>query len=69
MNTFKVGDEVIVAGAGTGRIEEILPPFYEGDRRGRRIRVNHGATRCSECGRLKPERREWHAEMHVSKRL
>ena len=60
---LRVGAHVSVDGRGYGDVVEILPPHYEGDRRGRRVHVNYGL--CRHCETCRCERVAWESERFV----
>jgi len=53
---IKVDDRVCVHGTGFGKVILIKPEHYPHDRRGRQVQVQ-----------FDDGRKEWHAELHISK--
>jgi hypothetical protein len=62
---FKVGQHVLVNGAGVGRIIEVGDAHerYEGYRY---YRVNFGKTECPTCRRPGKDRIQWAMAIHIS---
>lgn len=66
---FRVGDSVIVSGAGVGKITEVGNCSWgekDGPEGYRYYRVNFGPTECPTCHRPSGDRLEWAMAIHIS---